>query len=176
MCFVHQSSEIPNFFCKYGNTTSGLAVWREQSLARASAHASTLQGELSTARLYCFRGAETFRNNMHYVNHRVFDEDMKVQSKTTNKYHIFWRIYRIFGCGFRLSVGAGNTTIFFDQRISLKGWCTSSLWFKLVLKANFCFGKNGSPRPTEASDCPLTYWKSRPGHVPSYTTACILAG
>ena len=49
---------------------------------------------------------------------------------------------------------------FFDQRISLKGRCTSSLWFKLVLKATFCFGKNGLPRPTEASNCPLTYWKS----------------
>ena len=58
------------------------------------ARASTLQGELCTARLYCFRGAENFRNNMHYVNHRVFDEDMKVQFKTTNKYRIFWPITR----------------------------------------------------------------------------------
>ena len=71
---------------------AGLAVWREQSLARSSTLTSTLQGELSTTRLYCFRGAENFRNNMHYVNHRVFDEDMKVQFKTTNKYRIFWPI------------------------------------------------------------------------------------
>ena len=74
------------------NLSAGLAVWREQSLARASALASTLQGELSTARLYCFRGAENFRNNMHYVNRRVFDEDIKIQFKTANKYRIFWTI------------------------------------------------------------------------------------
>ena len=60
--------------------------------ARASALASTLQGELSTARLYCFRGAENFINNMHYVNRRVFDEDIKIQFKTANKYRIFWTI------------------------------------------------------------------------------------
>ena len=34
-------------------------------------------------------------------------------------------------------------------------WLSTALWF-----ANFCFRKNGSPRPTQASDCPLTYWKS----------------
>ena len=73
---------------EFSIANSGLAVWREQSLALAS----TLQGELSTARLYCFRGAENFRNNMHYVNRRVFDEDIKVQFKTTNKYRIFWPI------------------------------------------------------------------------------------
>ena len=73
---------------------SGLAVWGERSLAHASARASTLQGELSATRLYCFRGAENFRNNMHYVNHHVFDEDMEVQFKTTNKYRILWPITR----------------------------------------------------------------------------------
>ena len=29
---------------------------------------------------------------MHYVNRRVFDEDIKIQFKTANKYRIFWMI------------------------------------------------------------------------------------
>ena len=81
---VHHLSNMPD--TRPGRLTRAIAR------ARLRARLNTVQGELSTARLYCFRGAENFRNNKHYVNHRVFDEDIKVQFKTTNKYRIFWPI------------------------------------------------------------------------------------